>query len=323
MKTKRSKRKENLTASQCARILREQLEKAKDDPTVIQDIDGEAFTLKRGEKIFQCYDRKDKIRRHFPKYLFVTTHKKMLSVQGEDSVKWLKLLDGGEYGRPSYNISLKGQVKRVAYYNILALVLGAEAYGTARKLLEKEGLMAIGSKGRLKVNGHHIIPYNKKKAMKFTKYDDAIEFVNNVVHQLLHSMPAINDNDLIKDLDWMYELSRIASEEEPDNATVAYGDGIDSKGNITSKNREIYAVNQGDLVERLYQQGIDVNHITIKALVKKLVKTDMGFDIFKNNGWTDDEIYAMFLAMNEADTEKEAEIYRLVAERKAKESNND
>lgn len=310
MKTKRNRRKENLTAKQCERILNEQLEKAKDDPSVIQDIDGNTFALKRGEKIFQCYDRKDKIRRHFPKYLFVTTHKRMLSVQGKDSVKWLKLLDGGEYGRPSYHLSLKGKTKTVAYYNILALVLGTEAYGTARKLLEKEGFMAIGSKGKLQVNGHHIIAYDKKKAMKFIKYDEAIEFVNNVVHQLLHSMPAIDDSDFIKDLEWMYDLSRIASEEEPNKATIALGDEIMVRdGHIVNLNREIQAVNKTTFSEQ--------------AVIQYQLMTGWieNMETLKRNGFTEEELER--LAAATANPEKYGEVYdEITKEKLARESNN-
>ncbi len=279
MKTQRSKRKENLTAKQCASIFKKQLKKSEKDPTTIQNEKGKNFVLKPKETWKQCYANEPG-RDQFPRYLFATSSKRVLSVMGKDRVKWLTPSGIGKNStRLGYIISHNGKKKFLPYYDLMALVfgeeVGAEVYGEAKKALEEFGYDALGM-DEGDVNGHHVDGYDEKEAKKFKRFREKIEFVSLPVHKLLHGAPSLEHDDKKKEIEYMKDFSKTVSKEEPDsNSIMIITETKNPDGTVSTKSK-ISTISDEEI-----EKQVDLERIRLSIKAKAL--RDVTLANFCNN----------------------------------------
>lgn len=196
----------------------------------------ETYIPLEDELFLQCYADTPE-RKTFPKYWFVSQIGTLISVYGNR----LQMIHKNKRARENrfyykYTIltleegQMKRKIKSINLHNLVALVFGSYAYGTAKDKLEQKGVYAFGTTIDA-VNGHHM----DDKAT--TNNPDKLEFVTGEVHKLIHSAPKVSD-PAEKHFEYMKKLGEIASKEEPRQATILFTDecydSIDDylKGNV-------------------------------------------------------------------------------------------
>lgn len=114
----------------------------------------------------QCYMKGDKVREAFPRYWFLSREGFLISVKGK-SPKWIK--PNLKSCRPEFGFYADGKTKFISTYTLVALVWDSYVSGDARKILNAQGIKALGKLQKInglyvpKVQGHHKDQFLKEK----------------------------------------------------------------------------------------------------------------------------------------------------------------
>ena len=200
---------------------------------ILNQTTNEVFEPDPDEVFRQCWA--DTItRRNFPRFWFVSEKGNLLSVK-KDRIQWLNKNKRDNSNKISYKFMVETpdgtRVRNVEEHNLVGLVWGSEAFGTAAELLESQGLDAFGinSKEEDHVQGHHI------------SHDDTdntpgnIKFLTDKVHTILEKAPRY-DAPEEKHLDYMVDLGKVMDKENPNAITVVFTGDVYNKQTGTWSN---------------------------------------------------------------------------------------
>lgn len=123
------------------------------DHTPILDNDGNQLENPENEKWVQCYRPKDKVRKLYPKYLFVSDKGNFVSISNSNKPRLLKPSITSN-DRESYNLSFNGKTHHQLGYIVVAVCHGAKTFGKADEVMAAKGRDAFGKSGEL-LQVHH------------------------------------------------------------------------------------------------------------------------------------------------------------------------
>lgn len=186
---------------------------------IIDKKTGETYVPLEDESFFQCYADTPE-RKIFPKYWFVSREGTLISVY----CNGLRMIHKNKRVRENryyykFTVQEDGQgrkIKSINLHNLVGLVFGSYAYGTAKDKLGQNGVYAFGTTPN-SINGHH------EDRNATTNNPDELEFVTGEVHKLIHTAPKATDPDK-RQFEYMKKFGDIARKEEPRQATVLLTD---------------------------------------------------------------------------------------------------
>ena len=222
----------------------------KDTPIYMKG-EKEPLKLSEGEFFLQCYVPKysnilfAKARSQMPRYWFVSNKGNLVSVKRNKPV-WIKLQGDvrKEYRIASNETNGWEKDKPICNYDLVALVFGSYAFGKACEFLEKKGVWAIG-KGKMMVNGHHLLGFANLETQEDVNDYTKIEFVTEYIHQLFQMVPDLNSDEKKYQV-FMKELVKRVSEEVPNKAVIFFdGYGIQNGKIVNGLEQAIYEMPVG------------------------------------------------------------------------------
>lgn len=178
----------------------------------------EVFIPEEDEVFMQCWADIPE-RRELPKYWFETNKDNLISMY-TGKPKWIrKDMRDSKRGKYVFTMEKDGKIvhKSIEAHNLMALVFGSDVYGSAKDLLQKEGVYSFGRAGENKNQGHH------KDGDVTNNSPENIQIVPEAVHRLLHSMPSSENLNDPKLLEWDKNMMEVLKDEEPDKFTIIYG----------------------------------------------------------------------------------------------------
>ncbi|MBQ9198577.1 MAG: hypothetical protein IJ141_00125 [Lachnospiraceae bacterium] len=252
-------------------------EKEKNDRKIFNLKRNKYFILDEDEYFKQCYKANNKKRNIFAEYYFLSNKCHLVSVY-KNKLIWIDDEREERDGRGSYNLTIYNKEKdvyerrRITSTDLMAVVFDSKAYGKAKNILDKRGVLGFGRRGiNDVVQAHH------KDINKSNDEPDNIEVLTSELHEALHK--DFNSSNNIQ------ELMNIISKEEPDKITLILT-GKGTNKDIPNDYLEIEAVDSIKIAEKGYKQLLYMIYgwqgwYYLNSVINNIVK-EKDVDFFKN-----------------------------------------
>lgn len=171
----------------------------------------------------QCYNPHDKVRRQYPKYLFVSDKGNFVSIYNANKPKLLKPAITSN-NRESYNLSVEGHCRKSLGYIVVAVCHGAKTFGKADEMMEKKGRLAFGQM-KCSLQVHHEHGY-KVGDRAYNNDPTNLTILTVNIHQLFQKVPSEKATNK-EVFEFMVEFAkRITEETDQPVIMIPSGDGI-------------------------------------------------------------------------------------------------
>lgn len=224
------------------------------DHTPILDKDGNQLQNPEKEKWVQCYSPNDKVRKQYPKYLFVSDKGNFVSL---NNMRRPKLLTPSltSNDRESYNISVNGKTRRSLGYIVVAVCHGAKTFGKADEVMAAKGRLAFGKSGEL-LQVHHEEGYVVGDRDANNNPEKLVILTVNI-HKLFQKAPT-EEASPEEQLTFLKEFAdRVSKETNEPVIMIPSG-----KDNGTIENFEYTEEQRKDLVEEMMNNKILMKPLT-------------------------------------------------------------
>lgn len=236
------------------------------EKTPICDKYGNQLENPENEKWVQCYNPHDKIRRTYPKYVFVSDKGNLVSIYYENRPRLLTP-SFTTNDRESYNLSMDGETKHQLGYIIVAVCHGAKTFGKADEVMKARGRNAFGKSGDL-LNVHHEDGYVIGDRQKNNNPEKMTILTVNI-HKLFSKVPTVEATPE-EELAFMQEFAeRVMKETNEPVIMIPRGNGTGTINEVWNETQVTKFQNEEWVI---YPMGME------------------NMDLFEK--WNKDEVYA-------------------------------
>ena len=205
--------------------------------TPILDKDKNQLNNPEKQHWVQCYDPHDKVRKEYPKYIFVSDQGNLVSMYNRTEPKWLKpSITDNE--RESYNFSVRGRTRHSISYIVVAVCHGSKTFGKSDEMLAKKGRKAFGKVGELLQVHHEEGFVIGDRALSNDPKRLVILTVN--IHQLFHKVPS-QDASTEEQFAFLKEFAtRVTEETKEPVIMISYGDDKGTISEVWNEDRIVH-----------------------------------------------------------------------------------
>lgn len=254
----------------------------------------EELVITDGERWKQCYKKGNKTREKFPKYWFISDKCNLISVQRGKPFLVRKNKQGKDRFAYKFYIYEKDKdkpvLKSIQCHNLVWLVFDGKSYGSAKKMIKKDGIYAYSING---VNGHHV-------GDKSNNNPECIEALMGKVHRLVTRAQRLNRNN-VEDVDnFLIDFELISNEEEPNKISVLFpGHKVDKNTLEMINDDEIKYIDTIDSLDnvKFTKQALNkMKSVSIIICAIDLLMDKYGVDFFEESKYlfTRDEEYLFY-----------------------------